>query len=110
MTTQPRLSQIKGKGELSKDEIQKVINSHVGEIQYCYEKQLRTNAGLAGRVVLEWTVSTSGGVSVVKVATSTLASTDATKCMMDKVKTWKFPKPRGSGAVTVVYPFVFNTI
>ena len=110
VTTQPRLSQIKGKGELSKDEIQKVINSHVGEIQYCYEKQLRTNAGLAGRVVLEWTVSTSGGVSVVKVATSTLASTDATKCMMDKVKTWKFPKPRGSGAVTVVYPFVFNTI
>jgi hypothetical protein len=30
--------------------------------------------------------------------------------MMDKVKTWKFPKPRGNGGVTVVYPFVFNTI
>ncbi len=110
VTTQPRLSQIKGSGELSKDEIQRVINSHVGEIQYCYEKQLRTNAGLAGRVVLEWTVTASGGVSVVKVATSSLSSTDATKCMMDRVKKWSFPKPRGKGAVTIVYPFVFNTI
>jgi outer membrane biosynthesis protein TonB len=110
VTAQPRLSQIKGTGELSKDEIQRVINSHVGEIQYCYEKQLRTNSGLAGRVVLEWSVSSSGSVSVVKVATSSLSSNDATKCMMDKVKNWKFPKPRGNGAVTIVYPFVFNTI
>ncbi len=110
VTTSPRLSQIKGAGELSKDEIQRVISQHVGEIQYCYEKQLRTNPGLAGRVVLEWTVTTSGGVGVVKVSTSSLASNDATRCMMDKVKTWKFPKPRGNGAVTVVYPFVFNTL
>jgi TonB family protein len=110
VTTQPRLSQMKGTGELSKDEIQRVINSHVGEIQYCYEKQLRGNAGLAGRVVLEWTVTSSGSVSVVKVATSSLSSSDATNCMMDRVKKWKFPKPRGSGNVTVVYPFVFNTI
>ena len=110
VTTQPRLSQVKGAGELSKDEIQRVINSHVGEIQYCYEKQLRGNAGLAGRVVLEWTVTTSGAVGVVKVSTSTLSSSEATACMMDRVKKWRFPKPRGSGNVTVVYPFVFNTI
>jgi TonB family protein len=110
VVTQPRLSQVKGQGELSKDEIQRVINSHVGEIQYCYEKQLRTNTGLAGRVVLEWTVSTSGAVSGVKLATSSLSSTEATNCMMASVKKWKFPKPRGNGAVTIVYPFVFNTI
>jgi TonB family protein len=110
VTTQPRLSQMKGTGELSKDEIQRVINAHVGEIQYCYEKQLRGNAGLAGRVVLEWTVTSSGSVSVVKVATSSLSSAEATNCMMDRVKKWTFPKPRGSGNVTVVYPFVFNTI
>ncbi len=110
VTTQPRLSSVKGTGELSKDEIQRVINAHVGEIQYCYEKQLRGNSGLAGRVVLEWTVTPAGAVSVVKVSTSSLSSSDATNCMMDRVKKWKFPKPRGNGGVTVVYPFVFNTI
>jgi TonB family protein len=110
VTTLARQSQVKGQGELTKDEIQRVISQHVGEIQYCYEKQLRTHAALAGRVVLEWTVTTTGSVGVVKVATSSLASTDATRCMMEKVKTWKFPRPRGNGAVTVVYPFVFNTL
>ena len=110
VVTQPRLSQVKGTGELSKDEIQRVITAHVGEIQYCYEKQLRQNSGLAGRVVLEWVIAPSGAIGVVKVATSSLASAEATKCMMDRVKTWKFPKPRGNGGVTITYPFVFNTI
>lgn len=101
--------QKKGQGELSKEEIQKVINQHIGEIQYCYEKQLRTQPGLAGRVVLEWGVNAQGRVSVVKVAQSSLQSAEATNCMMSKLKTWKFPQPRG-GAVTVVFPFVFNTV
>lgn len=99
----------KGQGELSKEEIQKVINSHIGEIQYCYEKQLRTQPGLSGRVVLEWGVNPQGRVSVVKVAQSSLQSAAATNCMMSKLKSWKFPPPRG-GAVTIVFPFVFNTV
>lgn len=105
-----RQSQVKGQGELSKEEIQRVINGHIGQIQYCYEKQLRTNPGLSGKVVLEWTVKTDGKVGSVKAASSTLASNEAVSCMMDKVKTWTFPKPRGSGSVVVVFPFIFNTL
>ncbi|OGQ23905.1 MAG: hypothetical protein A2138_10850, partial [Deltaproteobacteria bacterium RBG_16_71_12] len=109
VTTLTRQTQTKGQGELSKEEIMKVINQHIGEIQFCYEKQLRTTPGLSGRVVLEWTVNTHGRVTVVKVAQSSLASTDATNCMTSKLKSWKFPNPRG-GAVTIVFPFVFNTV
>ena len=87
----------------------KVINQHIGEIQFCYEKQLRTTPGLSGRVVLEWTVNPQGRVTVVKVAQSSLASSEATNCMISKLKGWKFPQPRG-GAVTIVFPFVFNTV
>ena len=107
-TAQPRLLKQTG-GELSKEEIQKVINKHIGEIQYCYEKQLRTQPGLSGRVVLDWTVNLQGKVTVVKIAQSTLASSEATNCMMQKLKSWKFPNPRG-GAVSIVFPFVFNTV
>ena len=107
-TAQPRLLKQTG-GALSKDEIQKVINQHIGEIQYCYEKQLRTQPGLAGRVVFEWTVGLSGKVTVVKIAQWTLASSEATSCMMSKLETWKFPSPRG-GAVSITFPFVFNTV
>lgn len=109
VTTLTRQTQTKGQGELSKEEIMKVINQHIGEIQFCYEKQLRTTPGLSGRVVLEWTVNPQGRVTVVKVAQSSLASSEATNCMTGKLKGWKFPQPRG-GAVTIVFPFVFNTV
>jgi TonB family protein len=109
VTTLARQLTKTGQGELSKEEIQKVINQHIGEIQFCYEKQLNKQPGLAGRVVLEWGVNPAGHVSVVKVSQSTMNSADATNCMMQKLKTWKFPPPRG-GAVTIVFPFVFNTV
>ena len=30
--------------------------------------------------------------------------------MIRKIKTWKFPKPRGNGTVIVTYPFIFNAM
>jgi len=105
-----RESKLKGQGILSKEEIQAVIQKHIGEIQYCYEKQLRSTPGLAGKVVLEWTIGTDGRVKVVKSSNSTLKSADAINCMSQKVKTWVFPAPRGAGSVIVTYPFIFNTL
>lgn len=110
VTALKRMSTVKGQGELSKDEIQRVINEHIGQIQYCYEKQLRANPGLSGKVSLEWVVKQDGKVGSVKAASSTLASDAAVACMMEKVKGWTFPKPRGTGGVTVVFPFIFNTL
>ena len=109
MTSLPSQLKKTGQGELSKEEIQKVINSHIGEIQYCYEKQLNKQPGLSGRVVLEWVVNPVGHVTVVKVSQSSMNSAEATNCMMTKLKGWKFPPPRG-GSVTIVFPFVFNTV
>lgn len=95
-------------GELSREEIMKVINQHLGEIQFCYEKELLKNPGLQGKVTFEWTINTSGTVVQVKTKVGGLPSPTATNCMMDKIKTWNFPKPRGNGVVLVTYPFVFK--
>lgn len=103
-------SKVKGQGQLSREEIQKVINQGISQIQYCYEKQLRTTPNLHGKVVLEWTIKPDGRVGVVKSAQSTLQSAAAINCMMGKVKSWRFPKPRGNGSVIVTYPFIFNTL
>lgn len=108
--TLTRESKLKGQGVLSKEEIQAVIQKHIGEIQYCYEKQLRSTPGLAGKVILEWTIGTDGRVKVVKSSNSSLKSAEAINCMSTKVKTWVFPTPRGAGSVIVTYPFIFNTL
>ncbi len=100
--------QATAQGELSREEIAKVINQHLGEIQFCYEKELLRQPGLQGKVVFEWTIKPDGRVLVVKTKVGQLPSAAATNCMSDKIKTWQFPKPRGNGVVVVTYPFVFK--
>jgi len=106
-----RSAKTKGKGSLSKDEIMKVLRTLFGKIQYCYEKQLRTNPGLHGKVIFEWEIKKNGRVGFVKSGSgTTLKSAAAVNCMKGKLKSAAFPKPRGNGSVIVKFPFVFNTL
>jgi hypothetical protein len=98
-----------GRGSLNRDAIQKVINSGVGKIQRCYERQLLRQAGLAGKVQLEWTVATNGRVKSVRQIYSSLNSSQGVSCMMNVVRGWRFPSPKG-GEVIVNYPFIFKAI
>jgi TonB family protein len=100
---------ISGEGHLDRGEIQKVVNAHMYQIQNCYERQLIKDPSLSGKVVLEWTISGSGGVAGVRVRQSSLSSNDAATCMQAAVGGWRFPPPQG-GNVTVNYPFNFRTV
>ena len=63
----------------------------------------------AGKVTLEWQVTPTGSVGVVRVKYSDLRDTEVASCMQASARLWHFPSPKG-GAVTVTYPFVFSTI
>ncbi|MFH1809634.1 MAG: AgmX/PglI C-terminal domain-containing protein [Pseudomonadota bacterium] len=104
-----RASRTQGSGVLDRAEIQKVVNKGLGQIQFCYEKELLKNNSLSGKVVFEWTIGLNGSVQIVKTTTSTLKSPAAVQCMIGAVKGWKFPAPRG-GTVIVTYPFIFNAM
>jgi predicted component of type VI protein secretion system len=97
------------RGHLSRDAIAKVVRKHLREIQYCYEKNLMLNSKLAGKLIMEWTITISGSVSVVKTKSNTMATPAVAMCVSAKIKGWKFPKPKG-GIVVVSYPFIFNSI
>jgi hypothetical protein len=99
--TKPNLMKVEG--HLDRGEIQKVINSHIHELQGCFERQLIVNPNLAGKVTFEWVIGTSGAVTVVKIKASTLSSNEATSCMQSAIHRWQFPAPSG-GQVTVIYP------
>jgi pSer/pThr/pTyr-binding forkhead associated (FHA) protein len=97
------------RGTLSREAIAKVVRKHLKEIQYCYERNLMLNPKLSGKLVMEWTISTSGSVSVVKTKTNTMATPAVAMCVASNIKRWIFPKPKG-GIVVVSYPFIFNSI
>jgi pSer/pThr/pTyr-binding forkhead associated (FHA) protein len=97
------------RGHLSREAIAKVVRKHLREIQYCYEKNLMLNSKLAGKLIMEWTITISGSVSVVKTKSNTMQTPAVAMCVSAKIKRWKFPRPKG-GIVVVSYPFIFNSI
>ena len=109
VSRQPKAMKQKGQGSLDRDEIQKVINKGISQIQRCYERELLRTPGLSGKVQVEWTVAMSGSVKSVRQSFSSINSTPVVSCIMGKIKTWKFPRPRG-GEVVVTYPFIFKPV
>ncbi|MBI4509334.1 MAG: AgmX/PglI C-terminal domain-containing protein [Deltaproteobacteria bacterium] len=105
----PPARSVSVQGELDRGEIQKVVNRHLQEIQACYERRLIRSPGLAGKLIFEWQITPSGSTGVVRVKLSQLRDGEVATCIQGSIRKWVFPKPRG-GAVTVTYPFVFNTI
>ena len=94
------------RGHLSREAIAGVVRKHLREIQYCYEKNLLLNSKLAGKLIMEWTIATSGSVTTVKNKLNTMNSPAVAMCISGKIKGWKFPRPKG-GIVVVSYPFIF---
>lgn len=96
-------------GGLDKDVIAKVIASNLGEIRYCYERQLSADPDLYGKVMLKFSIDAAGAVSTQKIGTTTLKSAMVEGCILRRVANWKFPKPRGGTTVLVTYPFLFKS-
>jgi len=96
-------------GLLPMEAVRKVVDSHIGAVTRCYEAGLIHTPGLTGKLVLEWTIGTSGEVKVIKTKVATLESNDVIGCITDSLRTWHFPAPKG-GVVVVSYPFLFNAV
>jgi len=96
-------------GSISREEIAKVINQHMQQIRACYEKALLHDPGLGGKLMIEWTIDMSGAVQSFKTKSSSMKNPDVGECILDNLKTWRFPRPTG-GTVVVSYPFVFNSV
>ncbi len=105
----PKALKPRGQGHLDRDEIQKVINANIGQIQRCYERELLKISGLSGKIQVEWNIATSGSVRIVRQVFTSMKSTNVSNCIMGAIRRWKFPRPRG-GEVIVNYPFIFKSI
>ncbi len=96
-------------GSIDREAVAKVINSHLQEVHACYERALLKDPGLAGKVVLEWTIGTNGRVAAAKTKSSSLRNRSVEACILSSLKTWAFPAPKG-GVVIISYPFIFNSV
>ena len=96
-------------GALDKEIIRRVIRRHINDVKRIYERQLKTNPGLAGRLALRFTIGPDGRVASVSVQNSSLGSAPLERDLARAVGRWRFPAPAGGGVVHVSYPLVFRS-
>jgi len=96
-----------GRGQ---DDIQAVILKHNKSIQHCYERQLKRNPGLRGKVTVRFTITTAGKVSKVEVVASTLSNRSVERCIVSRIRRWNdFGEVDASyGSTTIRQSYAFG--
>jgi TonB family protein len=76
-------------------------------IQNCYEKELKRNPSLKGKVVVRFSITPSGRSGDIEVEENTLGNEGVASCIRTVIRGWIFPfKPTDN--VAVAYPFLFS--
>ena len=98
---------IGGTGDFDSSIVVRTIKTRIRAIKACYEKQLRRNPTLTGKVTVQFTIQPRGNVTGIKVTTNTTNDSQLAQCVTATVGRFRFnPGPEG-GSVTFAYPFVF---
>ncbi len=84
-----------------------LLRRRKGAIIACYERALKRNPNLSGKVELQFTVSAVGKVTGADIGADTLHDDEVNTCITSIVKSWRFPAPDG-GEVHFSYPFIFQ--
>lgn len=99
---------VKG-GGLTRAEIAKVVQEHLSEIRYCYEKGLLDDPALSGKITAKWTISPGGSVVESGIKSSSVQNSSVHRCLTSQIRSWGFPRPRDGSSVLVTFPFVFSS-
>jgi len=96
-------------GSLDRRLVQRVVQQHRAELRACYEREAAKVKGLSGKVDVSWIVAANGLVMSVGINESTIGNKNVENCVVNSIKHWRFPAPKGGGMVRIAsYPFVFS--
>lgn len=87
--------------------IQRTIRQNIGRFRLCYEKGLRMQPNLQGRVTTRFVIARDGSVAVASNAGSDFVDAAVVACVTQAFRTLSFPPPR-EGTVTVDYPLALS--
>ncbi len=94
-------------GELSQKEIARVMKRQLKALRSCYERALKRDRSLKGKLVIRFEILENGRTSSIEFENVSLGSAAVEKCIRRRAQFWRFPKPEG-GSVFVAYPIVFT--
>lgn len=72
--------------------LQRTVQTRKPQIRVCYDRALATNAGLAGRIYVQFSISVDGRVSNASVSRSTLHDQTLEACVAKELLQLRFPE------------------
>jgi outer membrane biosynthesis protein TonB len=83
------------------------IKSNSNKVRACYERELKVNNLLQGKVTTSILINQDGSVANVKFISDSVGSQPMRQCIKQEIVSWRFPKPEG-GRAEVQFPFKFE--
>jgi pSer/pThr/pTyr-binding forkhead associated (FHA) protein len=97
-------------GQIDREGIRKVFFDNQRAIRSCYERELNKNPNLSGVLKLNFDIGELGrvvGQPSVNWGDSSMKSRSVASCILNRLKTWRFPEPPRNQVVNVIYPLAF---
>ncbi|MCY1002437.1 adventurous gliding motility protein GltJ [Myxococcus sp. MISCRS1] len=91
---------------LQRSDIMEVVLNNKPAIVKCVNEQKKKDPMLSGKLVMRWTIQTSGKTSNVTCKSDEYRSTYMATCITGLIKSWAFPKHKKQGE-PIDFPFTF---
>ena len=89
-----------------RDAIARFVKARMKSIQNCYERQLKRNPSLKGKIVVRFTINESGKPIELEIEEDTMGNNSVTSCIRSTIRMWTFPIK--DNECPVAYPFIFT--
>jgi len=94
-------------GNMDRGSLESVIKRNLPGVTACYDKALKLNPSLRGKIYIDFTVEQSGRVSQVNVRSTGPVDQEMADCIKGRVTRWKFPTSE-EGSADVSLPIVLT--
>jgi hypothetical protein len=98
-----------GEEALSKENLDKVIQTHADEVSSCYDGALAVWPGLKGRIASSLVIWFDGNVALVRTGESSLDNPMLECCINTAIRSWTFPKPADGTIALMTLPFTLGS-
>jgi hypothetical protein len=89
------------------EEIQIVFDRYKATLYRIYNRELRKDPTLRGKILLRISIETSGAVTMCKVESTDLASPELVAKIVARIKRFNFGAKEGVPVITILYPIDF---
>jgi hypothetical protein len=94
------------KAQLSQGDVMQVVVANKDQVVKCLDAARVAQPDLSGKLLMRWSVTTSGETDSVEALDGELSSSELAHCVTRAIEGWKFPQHSAEQA-PITFPFVF---